>query len=258
MLHLLIEIRDNRELIWALAMKELRVRYKRSVLGFVWALLNPLMMMVILTLVFSSILRFPIPHYEIFLISALLPWTFFSQSMSYSMESIVSNGELLKKVKVAKSVFPVAAILSNVINFLLSLGPLLLILVALRFPLHWTWIYLPVPLLALVLFTLGCGFFFATANVYFRDVSHIVQILLAGWFYLSPVMYPLNFLPEHYQGFFRFNPMVYFLNQFRLAIYHGQLPELKAVGLCLGIGLVALILGYAYFRRSEDALVYHV
>lgn len=258
MVQLLSEINHNRELIWALAMKELRVRYKRSVLGFIWALLNPLMMMVILTLVFSRILRFPIPHYEIFLISALLPWTFFSQSMGYSMESIVSNGELLKKVKVAKSVFPVAAILSNVINFLLSLGPLVLILLVMEFPFHWTWVYLPVPLLGLVLFTLGCGFFFATANVFFRDVSHIVQILLAGWFYLSPVMYPLSFLPEEYQRFFRFNPMLYFLNQFRLAIYDGQLPELKAVLLCLGIGLVTLILGYAYFRRSEDALVYYV
>src|SRR5262249_55946310 len=184
MLQLVNEIKRNHELIWALAMKELRVRYKRSILGFVWALLNPLMMMVILTLVFSQILRFQVPNYEVFLISALLPWIFFSQSMGYSMESIVSNGELLKKVKIAKSVFPVAAVLSNVIIFLLSLVPLALILLVVGFPFHWTWIYLPVSLIALILFTLGCGFFFATANVFFRDVSHIVQIILSAWFYL--------------------------------------------------------------------------
>ncbi len=258
MLQLVNEIKRNHELIWALAMKELRVRYKRSILGFVWALLNPLLMMVILTVVFSKILRFQVPNYEVFLISALLPWIFFSQSMSYSMESIVSNGELLKKVKVAKSVFPVAAVLSNVINFLLSLIPLVLILLVLGFPFHWTWIYLPVPLLALLLFTLGCGFFFATANVFFRDVSHIVHILLSAWFYLSPVMYRPEFLPPEYRPFFRLNPMLYFLNQFRLAIYDGQLPQLKAVLLCLAIGAVTLALGYAYFRRSEDALVYYV
>jgi ABC-type polysaccharide/polyol phosphate export permease len=258
MLQLWNEIRQNHELIWALAMKELRVRYKRSILGFVWALLNPLLMMVILTLVFSKIMRFPVHDYAVFLISALLPWTFFSQSMGYSIESIVSNGELLKKVKVAKSVFPVAAVLSNVINFLLSLVPLALIVVILGFPFHWTWIYLPVPLLSLLLFTLGCGFFFATANVFFRDVSHIVQILLAGWFYLSPVMYSLEFLPQEYRTFFRLNPMLYLLNQFRLAIYYGQMPTLQAVALALAIGLVTLILGYAYFRRSEDVLVYYV
>jgi ABC-type polysaccharide/polyol phosphate export permease len=256
MVQLLSEINHNRELIWALAMKELRVRYKRSVLGFVWALLNPLMMMVILTLVFSRILRFQVENYEIFLISALLPWIFFSQSLGYSIESIVSNGELLKKVKV--SVFPVAAVLSNIINFVLSLIPLAVILLVVGFPFHWTWFYLPVPLLALVLFTLGCGFFCATANAFFRDVSHIVQIALSGWFYLSPVMYSLEFLPQEYRTFFRLNPMLYLLNQFRLAIYYGELPALKAVLLCLGIGLVTLVLGYAYFRRSEDALVYYV
>ena len=255
---LISEIVQNRELIWALAMKELRVRYKRSVLGFVWALLNPLMMMVILTLVFSRIMRFPVHDYAVFLISALLPWTFFSQSMGYSIESIVSNGELLKKVKVAKSVFPVAAVLSNVINFALSLAPLALILLVLRFPFHLTWLYLPVPLFALVLFTLGCGFFCATANVFFRDVSHIVQIALSGWFYLSPVMYSIDFLPQNYRAFFRLNPMLYLLNQFRLAIYYGELPAMKAVVLCLAIGAVTLILGYAYFRRSEDTLVYYV
>jgi ABC-2 type transport system permease protein len=257
-MQLLREITHNHELIWALAMKELRVRYKRSILGFFWALLNPLMMMVILTLVFSRILRFQVEHYEVFIISALLPWVFFSQSIGYSMESIVSNGELLKKVKIAKSVFPVAAVLSNIINFLLSLLPLALILLIVRFPFHWTWFYLPVPLIALVLFTQGCGFFFAAANVFFRDVSHIVQIILSGWFYLSPVMYSLDFLPQEYHTFFRLNPMLYLLNQFRLAIYYGELPAMKAVLLCLAIGLVTLILGYAYFRRSEDALVYYV
>src|SRR5919201_2929198 len=128
MFQLMQEMTANHELIWALAMKELRVRYKRSILGFFWALLNPLLMMVILTVVFSRIMRFPVHDYAIFLISALLPWTFFSQSMGYSIESIISNGELLKKVKVTKSIFPVAAVLSNVINFALSLAPLDLIL----------------------------------------------------------------------------------------------------------------------------------
>src|SRR5208337_1328728 len=120
-------VRDTyryRELIWALALKELKIRYKRSVLGFMWALLNPALMMVVLSLVFGTIMRFPIPHYAIFLLSVLLPWTFFAQSLSYSVESIVSNGDLIKKVAVAKLVFPMAAIVSNIINLLLSLIPL--------------------------------------------------------------------------------------------------------------------------------------
>jgi len=145
MRQLIREIQKNRELIWALALKELQVRYKRSALGFLWALLNPLLMMIILTMVFSTVMRVPVHDYPVFLISALLPWTFFSQSLAYSVESIVSNGDLLKKVYVAKSVFPLAAIVSNLINFLLSMIPLILLLVVFRFPFYWTWFYLLIP-----------------------------------------------------------------------------------------------------------------
>ena len=258
MLGLIREVRQNRELIWALALKELRVRYKRSVLGFLWALLNPLLMMAILTIVFSNIVRLPVQSYAVFLLSALLPWTFFAQALSYSVESVVGNGELLKKVKVATSVFPIAAVLANTVNFLLSLLPMIVILAVLRFPFHWTWIWLPVPLVALVLFTMGCGFFCAAANVFYRDVSHIIQIVLSGWFYLSPVMYSLDFLPQKYRGFFRLNPMLYLLNQFRMAIYYGQMPSPQSVGLSLAIGLMALYLGYVIFRRSEARFVYYV
>src|SRR3974390_2057567 len=126
MIELLRDIVRYRELIWALALKELKVRYKRSVLGFMWALLNPALLMVVLTLVFSSIMRFPIPHYAIFLLSVLLPWTFFSQALAYGVESIVSNGDLIKKVSVPKVVFPIAALISNLINLVLSLIPLAL------------------------------------------------------------------------------------------------------------------------------------
>lgn len=258
MWQLMREIQKNRELIWALALKELRVRYKRSALGFLWALLHPLLMMIILTIVFSRIMRFPVHHFAIFLISALLPWTFFSQSLAYSVESLVGNGDLFKKVNVAKSVFPVAAVLSNVLNFLFSLVPLVLLLLFFRFPFYWTWLYLPVPFLALVLFTLGCSFFFAMANVFFRDVSHILQVVLSGWFYVSPIIYSLDFLPERYRFFFRLNPMIYLLHGFRMAIYYGQLPSPQSVAMSLACGIVALFIGYSLFRRYQEVFVFYV
>jgi len=258
MWNLFQEIRKNRELIWALALKELRVRYKRSALGFIWALLNPLMMMVILTIVFSTITRIAVDYYPVFLISALLPWTFFSQTLSYSVESIVINAELLKKIRVAKSVFPLAALIANVINFMLSLVPLLLILAVLRFPFHWTWIYLPVPLLGLFLFTAGCAFFFAAANVFFGDVSHILQIILTAWFYLSPVLYSPDFLSPKYKLLFRFNPMMYILNGFRMAIYYGQLPTMQNIAASLLLGTVTFVAGYWVFRRLERSFVFYV
>src|SRR5271167_3125264 len=116
MIDLVRETYRYRELIWALALKELKIRYKRSVLGFMWALLNPALLMLVLTVVFSTIMRFPIRNYPIFLLSALLPWTFFSQSLAYGVESIVGNAELIKKISVAKLVFPMAAVVANIIR----------------------------------------------------------------------------------------------------------------------------------------------
>jgi ABC-2 type transport system permease protein len=252
------DIYRYRELIWALAQKELRVRYKRSILGFLWALLNPALMMLVLTLVFGTIMRFSIDHYAVFLLSMLLPWTFFSQSLAYSVESIVGNGELLKKVKVARLVFPVASVISNIINFLLSLLPLMLLIVLMRFPLHWTWVYLPVPMLGLFLFTLGASFFFATINVFYRDVSHIVQILLSAWFYFSPIIYSLDFVPAKYRWIFRLNPLLYALNGFRLGIYYGIMPSLPSIVLSMACGLASLALGFAIFRRYQNSFVYYV
>jgi ABC-type polysaccharide/polyol phosphate export permease len=257
MLRLMGELASNRELIWALAIKELNIRYKRSTLGFLWALLNPLMMMIIYTLL-AAIMRFSVPYYSIFLASTLLPWTFFSQALSYSVESVVGNGTLLKKVYVTKSVFPVAAVLSNVINFLFSMVPLVVLVLVLRFPFHWTWFYFVVPFVSLVLFTMGISFFFAMANVFFRDLAHILQIILSAWFYLCPILYPMDLVPRRYQPLFRLNPLVYPLNGFRLAIYYGQLPTAQSMVVSLVAGLATLWIGYALFRRYEDTLVFYV
>jgi ABC-2 type transport system permease protein len=258
MFELTRDIYDYRELIWALAMKELRVRYKRSVLGFVWALLNPLLMMIVLTLVFGTIMRFSIDHYAIFLLSMLLPWTFFTQALTYSVESVVGNADLLKKVHIAKVVFPVAAVVSNIVNFLLSLIPLALLVLVLRFPLHWTWIYLPVPMLGLFLFTLGTSLFLAAINVFFRDISHIIQILLSAWFYFSPIIYSLDFIPAKHRWLFKLNPMLYVLNGFRLSIYYGLLPQLTSVAMSLACGVAAVLIGYGVFRRYQESFVFYV
>lgn len=258
MLELLRDIYRYRELIWALALKELKVRYKRSALGFFWAVLHPALLMVILTLVFSTVMRIAVDQYAIFLVATLLPWTFFSQSLSYAVESLVGNSDLLKKVYVAKSIFPVAAILSNFINFLLSLVPLVLLLLALNFPFHWTWIYLPVPLLGLIFFTLGCGFFCAAANVFFRDVGHIVQVVLSALFYFSPIIYSLDFVPSQYHWIFRLNPLLYILNGFRLAIYHGLLPSPLSIAMSVGCGAITLILGFGIFRRYQNSFVFYL
>lgn len=258
MLELIIRSYQYRQLIWALALKELKIRYKRSVLGFMWALLNPALMMLVLTVVFSTIMRFSIPNYAIFLLSVLLPWTFFSQSLSYAVESIVSNGELIKKVSVPKLVFPVAAVVANIINLLLSFIPLALLVAGMRHPFYATWIYLPVPLLALIIFTLGMTFFFAAANVYYRDIAHIIQVVLSAWFYFTPIIYSLDFIPPDERWLFKLNPIVYVLNGFRLAVYYGLLPRWQSIAASFICAFGALFVGYGIFRKYQDDFVFYV
>jgi homopolymeric O-antigen transport system permease protein len=247
-----------RQLIWALALKELKIRYKRSALGFLWALLNPALMMLVLTLVFSTVMRFPITHYAIFLLSVLLPWTFFAQSMSYAVESIVGNGELIKKVKVPMLVFPVAAVVSNIINLLLSMIPLAILIPLMGHQFYWTWLYLPVPMLALIFFTLGVTFFFATANVYYRDFAHIVQVVLSAWFYFTPIIYSLDLIPANRQWLFKFNPMLYVINGFRLAVYYGILPRWQSVAMSFACAFAALFIGFTIFHKCQDDFVFYV
>lgn len=239
-------------------MKEIKLRYKRSVLGFLWALLNPALMMLVLTLVFSTIMRFAIPHYAIFLLSVLLPWTFFSQCISYAADSIVGNGDLIKKVAVPKLVFPLAAIVSNIINLLLSLIPLAILVLAMRHHFYWTWIFLPVPMLALIIFTMGLTFFFAAANVYYRDVAHIVQVILSAWFYFTPIIYALDFIPEHYRWLFKLNPIIYVINGFRLSVYYGQLPKLPSIAASFITAFISLFIGFTVFRKLQDNFVFYV
>ncbi|HUN90257.1 MAG TPA: ABC transporter permease [Terriglobales bacterium] len=247
-----------RELIWALAVKELTIRYKRSVLGFLWALLNPALLMLVLTAVFSTIMRFPIPHYPIFLLSVLLPWTFFSQSLSYGVESIVGNADLIRKISVAKLIFPLAAVVANLINLLLSLIPLALLVLLMQHPFHWTWVYLPVPILALTIFTLGVCFLFSAANVYYRDVSHIVQVILSAWFYITPIIYSLDFIPEKERWIFKLNPLIYVINGFRLSVYYGQLPHAQSIIASFVCAFLTLFVGFAIFRRYQDSFVFYV
>lgn len=247
-----------RELIWALAMKELKIRYKRSVLGFLWALLNPMLLMLVLSVVFSTIMKINIPHYPIFLLSVLLPWTFFAQSLSYAVESIVGNADLIKKVRVAKLVFPVAAVISNLINLLLSMIPLALIVLVMRHPFHVTWLYLPVPLLALTIFTLGATFFFAAANVYYRDVAHILQILLQAWFYVTPIIFSIDFFPQHYRWIFKLNPIQFVLNGFRLSVYYGLLPTPQSIAVSFICAFAALFIGFSIFHRHQNDFVFYV
>lgn len=247
-----------RELIWALALRELKVRYKRSVLGFLWALLNPVLQMTVLAVVFSRIMTSTMAHYPIFLLSTLLLFTFFSQSLSYAVDSMVVNADLIRKVAVPKLVFPVAALISNMINLLLSLTPLVVLILVFRHPVTWLWVLTPIPLLALCLLALGSSFFFATANVYYRDISHIIQIVLQVLFYVTPILYTVTFFPAKYHWLFWLNPLTFALSDFRMFVYYGQMPTVLSMVASYAVAIASVVIGFSVFRRHQDEFVFYL
>ncbi len=242
------------DLVWELVKRELRVRYRRSLIGFAWTMLQPLLMMTVLHLAFSSIFRFKVDNYPVFSLAGLLFWNFFSQSIVASMNSLRANTALIQKLPVPKSVFPLAVVVSGTINLLFALIPLLGILVVTGHPLRPALLFLPVSILVAALFTLGAGLTLAPLSVFFFDVVELVGVVLQLLLFLTPIMYPMSILPDRWRWVVRYNPVRSILEVFRDPIYFGKVPPLSHLSVAFGLALLFLVLGALAFRRSSSRI----
>jgi ABC-2 type transport system permease protein len=256
----MMQLYRYRDLIRALVARELKVRYRRSAIGFAWTMLQPLLMMLVLQVVFSEIfsMRLPYGNYVVFALAGLLFWNFFSQSILSSMNSLRSNSGLLKKLPIPKEVFPLATVISGVVNLVLALIPLLLILLVTGHPLTPALLFLPVAILLAAAFTLGAGLLLSPLAVFFSDVVELIGVFLSVLMYLTPVIYPMEILPEKYRWLVRFNPVRSILEVFRDPIYQGEIPPLSHLSVCAGIAAAALILGAIAFRKSSDRIPFYI
>lgn len=243
------DIAGSTHLLRNLVHRDLTVRYKRSVVGFFWTMLHPLLLVLILTMVFSSVFRFDLPRYEVYVLAALLPWNFFAQTTVGSMASIAWNGALMKRVRVPKSIFVLSSVLSGLVNLSLSYVPLLLIMLVRGAPITPALAFLPVSILILAVFTYGVSLMLSALAVYFIDVREMFSVVLTALMYFTPVIYPLSIIPEHFLRFFKFNPLLYFIRIVRAPVYEGTLPPMEAVGIASVLAAVALIVGWTIFRR---------
>ena len=253
-----LEMVRYRELLKNLIVNDLRLRYRRSVLGFLWSLLNPLLMMVILTVVFSTVMRFSIKDYSVLLLSGLLPWTFLSQSITNALGSVVGKGALLRKVYIPKTVIPLSAVLASFVNFALSMLPFLVLLVIIGHPVRPAMAMIPVAMLLMALFAAGISYVFACLNVFFRDFTHMTEVLIQAWFYASPIIYNLDMVPPRYRPLFSWNPVVYLVDCFREPIYYGRLPDARTLFLAVLVSAGSFVLGFRIFTRYEREFVLHV
>jgi ABC-2 type transport system permease protein len=254
----MLDLYRYRDLVLALVARELKVRYRRSTIGFLWTMLQPLLMMLVFQVVFSHLFRFPIPDYPVYALAGILFWNFFSQSIVSSMNSLRGNAQLLQKLPVPKAVFPLATVISGVVNLLFALVPMVAILLVTQHRLHLSLLFLPVSILLATLFTLGAGLLLSPLAVFFSDTVELIGVLLTLLMYLTPLFYPMAALPDRVRWIVRFNPVRSILEVFRDPIYYGKVPPLSHLSVCLVIALVALALGGWAFRRSSDRIPFYV
>lgn len=254
----LFQLWRYRDLLHLLVVNRIKTRYKRSVLGVVWTLLNPLLNTLVLTIVFSQIFHFDVPNYPIYILSGLLFWNFFAQSTLDAMDTLVWGSSLLKRIYIPRTIFAVAVVGNGLVNYLLALIPLGVIMLVLRHPFTLNLAALPLAILILATFTLGMGLLLSTLAVFFVDLVYIFNVLLLVWFYLTPIIYPLSILPERFLPLFRLNPLLHLLQLFRRIIYEGTMPSLSLWGAAFLLALVALGIGWIVFTRKADEFAYRI
>jgi ABC-type polysaccharide/polyol phosphate export permease len=249
----LIEMGRRHDLLWHMTVRHLRGQYKQSVLGYAWAILNPLSLMLTLSFVFSVLLRFEsgdIP-YPLFLLMGLIPWLFFATAVSSATDSITGAFSLVTKVYFPREVLPTAAVLTKIVDMGFGLMVLIPLMIYFGYPPQWTIVWVPVLLAIHFLFVLGMALPLAALNLFFHDVRFLVGVVLTLWFYLTPVIYPVDIVPEKYKIVFDLNPNALFINAYRRVVLEGGHPGTDRLLLGLGIATLTFLIGYYLFKRME-------
>jgi len=247
-----------RELVYQFTARSITARYKRSLIGVAWTMLNPLATMIVLTLVFSQLFRFKVEYYPVFVLCGLMAWNFFSHTTSAAMGEMIWSGGLLNRIYVPKSVFAVSAIGTGLVNLVLSLFPLLLIALVIGVKLTPALLVLPFSVLLLSVFALGIGLFLATAAVFFADMIPVYEVILTIWFYATPIIYPVDILPERLAWLFRLNPLLYLVQLFRDPIYLGVVPGWEVWAIASGFALTAFLVGGLIFTSKSNEYAYRI
>lgn len=241
-----------------LVTKDFKLKYRRSVLGIAWSVLNPLLMMLVQAAVFSRLMvrsDSTIPNFPIYLILGNTAWTLMADATRQGMESIIQAQSLLKKVRINRWVFPVQKALFAVVNYSFSLVAVALVMAVFGWWPSWWALMLPLGVLYLTLFCIGIAMLLSSLAVFFRDVMHLWGVFLTAWMYMTPLFYSVNILPEWMQSLMRFNPMYLYITFIRRILLWRMDPGLLVHGGCIGFALASLALGYFVFHKTEDRFI---
>jgi len=245
-----------RGLVHELVIRDIKVRYKRSVLGILWTMLAPLLNMVALTLVFSVLFKQAIQNYPVYFMTGSIFWVFFSQTTSTVTAQTTGSNEMAKRTFVPRSVFVASALGGGLVNLVLSLVPLLLILILTGFPLHPTWVFLPVSIAIVALFTAGASLLLFTVASRFADIKEMYLVVVQTWFFLTPIVYHPSIVPPRYRFALWANPMYYLVQTFRQPIYDGTIPGAGVLLGSISLSIAVLVTGWVFFCHRRDDMAY--
>lgn len=245
------ELNRYRELVFCLVSRDLRVRYKRSVLGVLWAFAEPLLLMALFTIVFSLFLHVPVANYPAFVLCGIVVWGFFQSGVTYPLSSVTMNSSLVKKIYFPREILPLSMVIGRFVHFLLSLLLLVPFLAWFRVPLSTNLLLLPLLILLQLMLTLGLALLFSALSTLYEDVAFLVGFSFTGLFYVSPVLYPVEMVPEAFRALYMLNPVAALLCGYRAALLGTGAFPWQALGLAAVLSLLALGLGYAVFKRLE-------
>lgn len=245
------EIYHYRHMLKTLVKQDINGRYKGSFFGFLWTLLNPLLMLAVYSLVFQFIFKSGIEHYSIYLFICLMPWNAFSNTIAVGTTCVSNNASILKKVYFPREVLPLAVVISNTIQYFFSAVIIFIALLVSGVGISWVAIFLPLIVLIQAIFSLGLIMILSAANVYIRDVQYIMNPVMMIWMYACPILYSISMVPERFLGLYKLNPMTLIMQEYQNILYNQTLPNFKSLAIVFGIAVVVLVIGYLVFNKLQ-------
>ena len=248
-----------RFLLQELVARDIKLKYRRSVLGILWSMLNPMLTMAVIAVAFSQLFRFDVPNYHIYVLTGLVVFNFHSEATSTAMGAVLANSALIKKVYIPKYILVFSKPISSMVNLLFSIVAVFIIVLFSDAKFDPINLLVPLPMLYLFIFTTGLGLVLSVYTVFYRDLAHLYMVGLTAWFYLTPIIYPIEIVPERYLFIVKtYNPLYYILLCFREIIFYSRLPELQLHLTCIGLALGALATGILVFYRNQDRFIMHI
>ena len=249
------ELYNYREMVYNLVKKDLRGRYKGSVLGFLWTFINPLLQLAVYTMVFSTIMRVNVDKFYMYLFIALIPWIFFTTSVLSGTISLIQNKDLIKKIYFPRIIIPISTVLATFMNMIFSMAVVILALFISGIGISYYVLLLPVIMVLEFFLVLGMVFLFSSLNVFFRDIEYILSIIMMIWFYMTPIVYTVEMIPEKYKTLFYLNPMTNIVIFYRDILFYKRMPSFGFMGGVFLYSLAMIVIGFFVFQKLQKNFV---